>query len=94
MNHHHTQSNHKSHLWLMLACCLIPIGLIFAVAVFGISLDPLAIFLPYAMVLFCPLLMFFMMRGMQHGEGEAHHAEPLSAAPGRPLPDHDTRRRA
>ena len=77
MNHEHTQSNHNSHLWLMLACCLIPIGLIFAIAVFGISPGPLTPFLPYAFVLLCPLLMFFMMRGMghDHGTGESTRDE-------------------
>lgn len=65
MNHNHSQANHNVHLWLMLACCLIPIGLILAVAVFGISLGALTPFLPFALVLLCPLMMFFMMRGMR-----------------------------
>ena len=72
---------------IMLACCLIPIGLILAVGVFGITLGSLTPFLPFAIVLLCPLLMFFMMRGMghDHGEGETHHTEALPALPGRSL---------
>ena len=83
MNHDHAQPNQKLHLWLMLACCLIPIGLIFAIGMFGISLGPLSPFLPYAIVLLCPLLMFFMMRGMgrEHSEAETHHGAAAPAAP-------------
>ena len=67
MNHNHSQSGSQtSHLILMLLCCLIPIGLILAVSIFGLSLGPLNAFLPFALVLLCPLLMFFMMRGMGH----------------------------
>ncbi len=68
MNHDHTSNNgHDSrHMLLMLLCCLIPIALIAAVAIFGFSLGALTPYLPFALVLLCPLMMFFMMRGMGH----------------------------
>ena len=86
MNHNHS-TNASKHMLIMLACCLIPIGLILAVGVFGVTLGSLTPFLPFAIVLLCPLLMFFMMRGMghDHGEGETHHTQALPALPGRPL---------
>jgi Protein of unknown function (DUF2933) len=67
MNH-----DHKKHLVIMLACCLVPLALIVAVSVLGISLGPLSALLPYALVLLCPLMMIFMMRGMMQGQGADH----------------------
>lgn len=78
MNHDHSNTNSNMHLWIMLACCLIPLALILAIGVFGISLGSLTPFLPYALILLCPLMMFFMMRGTghEHGTTETHHADP------------------
>ncbi len=79
MNHNNTSNNgHDSrHMLLMLLCCLIPIALIAAVAIFGFSLGALTPYLPFALVLLCPLMMFFMMRGMGHENDamDAHHTE-------------------
>ena len=84
MNHTHS-TNDSKHMLIMMACCLIPIGLILAVSVFGITLGSLTPLLPYAIVLLCPLLMFFMMRGMGHDHNAAENqpttALPRSAAP-------------
>lgn len=80
MNHNHSSNGgNASHMLLMLLCCLIPIGLIAAVAIFGISLGALTPYLPFALVLLCPLMMFFMMRGMGQGHDavDAHHTETL-----------------
>ena len=74
MNHNHS-TNDAKHMLIMLACCLIPIGLILAVGVFGITLGSLTPFLPYALVLLCPLLMFFMMRGMGHDHGATENQQ-------------------
>ena len=60
------------HLLVMLVCCLIPITLLLAVGVFGFSFSSLTPLLPYALVLLCPLMMFFMMRGMGHEQGAAN----------------------
>lgn len=69
----------KKHLLIMLVCCLIPIALILAVSVFGLSLGSLSGLLPYALVLMCPLMMIFMMRGMGHDHGTANaHQHPTS----------------
>ena len=74
MNHDHSNGMGK-HMLIMLACCLVPIALIVAVSVFGLSLGGLTPFVPYALILLCPILMFFMMRGMmqEYGGTEAHH---------------------
>ncbi len=71
MNHDHSNSNGNKHLLLMLACCLIPLALILAIGVFGISLGSLTPLLPYALILLCPLSMFFMMRSMGHEHNAA-----------------------
>ena len=68
-----------NHALLMLLCCLVPIALIAAISFFGLSLGSLSGILPYALVLLCPLMMLFMMRGMthdhDHGTGHAQHIE-------------------
>src|SRR4030067_315529 len=79
MNHDHSQGMGK-HMLIMLLCCLVPLGLILAVSAFGLSLGPLQALLPFALVLLCPLMMFFMMRGMGHDHGAEHSHHP-SAAP-------------
>lgn len=87
MNHDHSNGMGK-HMLIMLACCLIPIALIVAVSVFGLSLGPLSSLLPYALVLLCPLMMIFMMRGMTHEQGtsdpHAHHTNAPRAADAAP----------
>lgn len=73
MNHDNSQGMGK-HMLIMLACCLIPIALIFAVSVFGLSLGALQPLVPFAVALMCPLMMIFMMRGMghDHSASDAH----------------------
>jgi nitrate reductase NapE component len=77
MNHNHTDTK---HLLIMLACCLIPIALIIVVGAFGFSLGALTPLLPFALVLMCPLMMIFMMRGMGHAQ-DTHDAHHHSDAP-------------
>ncbi len=76
MNHDHSNSHNQMHLWLMILCCALPLVLILAISVFGLSLGSLAAWLPFAMILLCPLSMFLMMRGMtqDHTNPETHHA--------------------
>ena len=57
----------KKHLWIMLACCLLPVAAIVAVSVFNIPVGTVGL---YALLLLCPLGHFFLMRGMGHKE---HH---------------------
>jgi flagellar basal body-associated protein FliL len=66
----------KKHLLLMLACCLIPIGLIVAIGALAIPTTGLV---STVIVLMCPLMMLFMMFGMR-GSHEEHH-EQHTAAP-------------
>jgi hypothetical protein len=70
----------------MVACCVIPITLIAAIGVFGLSWGALTLYLPYAIVLLCPLMMFLMMRGMGHeqqGNAERGIATPPDEHAGR-----------
>lgn len=65
MNHKHSSNGGLTkHMLLMVLCCLVPLALIAAIAIFGLAFGDLTPYLPFAMVLICPLMMFFMMRGM------------------------------
>ena len=69
----------KRHTLLMLACCLIPLVALGAVAVFDVSTKSV---FTLGMLLLCPLLHLLMMRGMMghdhadHDQHAAHAAHP------------------
>ena len=62
------QSVSAKHLLIMLACCLIPLGLLGAVLFLNVDLGSFGL---VAIMLLCPLLHVFMMRGMGHDHGRA-----------------------
>lgn len=60
----------KSHMWLMLLCCLIPVIGLTAVYLFRV---PLTSVLLYGMVLLCPVSHLLMMKYMSHDHSEAQN---------------------
>lgn len=51
----------------------VAIGAVAVVAVLGLFGAPGGGYLPFALILLvCPLMMFFMMRGMSHGGASSH----------------------
>ncbi len=68
-----TQSGLGRHALLMIACCAIPLLLLAGASIFALNLDGPGNLL---VLLMCPLMMFFMMRGMGHdhsGHDQAAH---------------------
>lgn len=63
----------KSHMWLMILCCLIPVVGLVAVYFFKVPLNNV---LFYGMVLLCPLSHLLMMKfmGQDHAPNEEHSA--------------------
>lgn len=79
----------RNHTVLMVACLLMPLGLL--AAVYGLDLPVGSAFI-FALLLVCPLAHLLMMRRMGHGHGAQHEAMdhrppqagPLAAQPGGP----------
>ncbi len=65
--------NGKQHMWLMLLCCLIPIGALGAIFLFNV---PISSALFVGLLLLCPLLHVFMMKGMMGGHGHGEETSP------------------
>lgn len=61
----------KHHLWLMLLCCLIPIVALGAIFVFNIPVNTVLI---VGILLLCPVLHLWMMKGMMgHTHNQQHN---------------------
>jgi len=79
MNHDHSQGGMGKHMLLMIICCAVPILLVTAVSLFGLSLGPLQWLVPYVAALMCPLMMIGMMWMMMRdhrGDQSQHHTNP------------------
>lgn len=61
----------RKHMWLMLACCLIPLAGLAAVYFFQVKVSTVFF---VGMVLFCPLSHFLMMAFMKHDHEEETHS--------------------
>ena len=58
----------------------VAIGAVAVVVVLGLFGVPVGSYAPFALILLvCPLMMFFMMRGMGHGGHQKRPAEPPRA---------------
>ena len=62
----------KSHMWLMILCCLVPVVGIVLVSFFKVPLNNV---LFYGMILLCPLSHLLMMRFMGHDHSSEQHVE-------------------
>ncbi|MGE5553111.1 MAG: DUF2933 domain-containing protein [Betaproteobacteria bacterium] len=51
-------------MWWMILCCLLPILLVGALYLWPVARG----FVPFLMLLLCPLLHVLLMRGMGHGD--------------------------
>ncbi|HEX9388486.1 MAG TPA: hypothetical protein VF918_19330 [Anaerolineales bacterium] len=62
----------KSHMWLMILCCLIPVVGVVLVSFFKVPLNNV---LFYGMILLCPLSHLLMMRFMGHDHSSEEHTK-------------------
>lgn len=76
----------KSHMWLMILCCLIPVVGVVLVSFFKVPLNNV---LFYGMILLCPLSHLLMMRFMGHDHSAEQHAEHQHHTSSLPSPNQE-----
>lgn len=64
----------RKHIFIMLICCLVPIGAWTALSIFNVPLNTLLL---AGVILLCPILHLVMMKSMMHNEEHEHVAERL-----------------
>jgi uncharacterized membrane protein len=75
-------SMNKKHVLIMLACCLIPLAALGAIAIFRVPVTSVVF---VGLILLCPAMHLLMMRNMTGHDhsGQAH--DPLDPPVARPL---------
>ncbi len=68
----------RKHMLILLACCLVPLAALAAIAVFNIPANTVIYF---GLLLLCPLMHFAMMRNMGHDHGGHHDHDATARAP-------------
>jgi len=62
----------KSHLWIMILCCLIPIIGLAAIYLFNVPVSNVVFF---GLILLCPVSHLLMMKYMGHDHSSTDHSQ-------------------
>jgi uncharacterized membrane protein len=73
----------KSHLWIMILCCLIPIIGLAAIYLFNVPVSNVVF---YGLILLCPVSHLLMMKYMGHDHSAADHSQHEHHAPPATIP--------
>lgn len=68
----------KKHVWLMLACCLVPVVGLAAIFMFDVPVNTVVL---VGLALFCPLAHLLMLKFMPHEHGPREQEAPEPGTP-------------